>query len=173
MKDYSFCLPIRNCVDRFKKMLLPPIISEETKAYCDVTEMIKQTVASLLEINEVSPAVPIDVKAKFGLDGSGSHQVQHQKVAVAVSDTDAEKNESSYIGSYWCPLEVRTGDDVVWKNPLPNSIIYTRPICIMSAKETREVVKEHFKPFMDGLHALELEPVPLQVSDSPVPMNVN
>ena len=173
LKKYSFDLPIRNSVDAFKKTLLPPITSEEIKAYCDVTAMIKQTVSSLFELNDISPIVstiPIDVKAKFGLDGSGSHQVRHQNVN---GEKESEECESSYIGSYWCPLKIRIGDVVVWQNPLPNSIVYARPICIMRAKETRDVIKEHFKPFMDVLHGLESEPVPLQLKVPSIPMKIH
>jgi hypothetical protein len=110
LKQFSFNLPIRNDVDAFKKTLLPPVISEEIKVYCDVIEMTKQTVKSIFDINGISPVVstvPVDVQAKFGLDGSGSHQYRHQKV-------ESNECETSYIGSYWCPLKIQIGDLVVW-----------------------------------------------------------
>ena len=54
----------------------------------------------------------------------------------------------SYIGAFWCPLEVKIGDEVIWTNPVPGSISYTRPVCLLRGKEEREIVLNHFKPIL-------------------------
>ena len=163
----GFMLPVRNDVDRFKKTLLPAsIVSTAVKTSCDVQELIAQTVGSLLEIEKVSPDSELKVIAKFGLDGSGSHKIRHQN-AEAEDDSgesieeDEEKETTSYLGAFWCPLHVYCGDVLVWANPLPNSILFARPVCLMREKENRESVCEHFKPFMDKLAVIEKGLIPI------------
>lgn len=158
---YGFSLPIRNTVDATKKTLLPPsVLSEPVKASCDVLELITQTVSSLLNLKNMSPTGNLRVVAKFGLDGSGSHKVRHQKVEGESSDDNSdeeeeEKETKSYLGGFWCPLHVYHGDEMLWTNPFPNSILYARPVCLVREKETRESVEEHFKPYMDQFHELQ------------------
>ena len=72
------------------------------------------------------------------------------------SDDDGDgKETTSYLGGFWCPLNISSGDLTLWSNPLPNSTLYARPLCLVREKETRESVKEHFKPYMDQLADFE------------------
>ena len=35
---------------------------------------------------------------------------------------------TSYLASFWCPLEIRDGSDIViWKNPVPNGVATKDP----------------------------------------------
>ena len=38
---------------------------------------------------------------------------------------------------FWCPLEIKTDDSIIWTNPLPNFILYSRPVCLVREKEKR------------------------------------
>ena len=171
---HGFALPIRNEVDKFKKTLLPSlIVSESVKSSCDLQELVCQTVSSLLEIKEVTPTSDIKVVAKFGLDGSGSHKIRHQNVEMEDgSDDDSEEDEeedeetTSYLGGFWCPLLISCRDITLWSNPLPNSILYARPLCLVREKETRESVQDHFKPYMDKLVEFENTPIPISNDSS-------
>ena len=160
----GFELPIRNDVDKVKKsLLLSSIISEPIKSSCDVKEVVVQTVSPLLQLQDVTPKSEVNVVAKFGLDGSGSHKIRHQKVDgnVAVDDTeDEEKETTSYLGGFWCSLEISSGGTKLC-NPLPNSNLFARPLCLVREKETRESVATHFKPYMDKLSELEDSLIPI------------
>lgn len=164
---HGFNMPVRNEVDTTKKTLLPSsILSEAVKSSADVQEVILQTVESLLEIKELTPNSDLKVVAKFGLDGSGSHQIRHQKAEEEEdsgdsSDEEEQKETTSYICAFWCPLHVFCGNITLWTNPLPNSILYARPVCLVREKETRESVSVHFKPYMDKLAEIETTVIPI------------
>ena len=170
---YGFMLPVRNTVDVFKKTLLPQsVFSAPVKTSCDVMEVISQTVISLLDIHNLSPTGNLKVVAKFGLDGSGSHQIRHQVAdgdssgGSSSDEEEEEKETTSYLGGFWCPLHVTCGDVTLRNNPLPNSILHARPVCLVREKETRESVSEHFKPYMDKLAEIEMGLVPITSESS-------
>ena len=155
--QHTFSLPIRNTVDVCKKTLLPlSVSSQPIKASCDLLELITQTISSLLKVNNMPLDGNLKVIAKFGLDGSGSHKVRHQIVEGECNGSEEEDMETkSYLGGFWCPLHIYRGDEVLWTNPFPNSILYARPVCLVREKETRESVDDHFKPYMDQLNDLQ------------------
>ena len=96
---------------------------------------------------------PLKVIAKYGLDGSGSHNVRHQQSS---SEDEPSKAYPSYIGSFWCPLEVKdTNGETIWINPFSNSPIYARIVSLVRAKENRENVAEYFEPTLVKLKELE------------------
>ena len=100
----------------------------------------------------------IRVEGKIGIDGSGSHQIRHQ-LAENAGDTEnadeVEKKENNYIGVFWCPLNIHVNNQLVWQNILPNSIMYSRPLCLLREKESRESVLEHFQPYINQIHEIE------------------
>ena len=71
--------------------------------------------------------------------------IRHQKG----NENEIPGQSVSYIGAFWCPIQLSTLDEVVWENPLPNSTLYCRPVCLMRGKETRENVEEHFQHVMN------------------------
>ena len=77
---------------------------EPTKTSVKLNDIIKQTISELLVLEGVSQSesLRVDVTSKFGLDGSGSHQIRHQK---AEKEDDADG--LSYIGAFWCPLAIK------------------------------------------------------------------
>ena len=147
LQNYKINIPPRNNIDVYKKSLLPNITVETIKTYCSIKELITGRVSSLLvncNWKNSSPSI-LSVTSKFGLDGSGCHNIRHQKL----DDDDVPGTLSTnYIAAFWCPLQLKANDEVVWENPLPNSTLYCRPVCLMGGKETRENVEDHFKPFM-------------------------
>ena len=177
----GFKLPVRNDVDVTKKTLLPlSIASADLKTSCDIEDVISQTVRSLLEVHDIQEEKDLHVIAKFGLDGSGSHRrIRHQNATdqdrtdqdrtdqdgdndtssdSETDDDDEEKKTSSYLGGFWCPLKIFSANqELLWNNPLPNSILFARPVSLVREKETRESVTEHFKPHMDKLAEMEKE----------------
>ena len=154
-------LPTRNTVDSFKASLLPPgIQSNHEKTYCNIENVVSNTVNSLLKVsgngdNENLKIIHVD--AKFGIDGSGSHSYRHQ-VSSMIDENDLKG--TNYIGSFWCPLFIRDShQNLIWTNPVPNSIIYARPVTLVKAKETRESIKEYFQPTLVKLSSFESEPI--------------
>ena len=160
LQYYKINIPPRNNIDVYKKSLLPNITVDTIKTYCSIKELITGTVSSLLvncDWKNSSPSI-LSVTSKFGLDGSGCHNIRHQKL----DDDDVPGTSSTnYIGAFWCPLQLKANDEVVWENPLPNSTLYCRPVCLMRGKETREDVEDHFKPIMDDILRAEEESSPV------------
>ena len=173
LKESSFHLPTRNTVSQHKKTLLPPnIVVEQTKTSCPITDIVGQTVSTLIELSPgLKPTrnAEVNVDSKFGLDGSGSHQKRHQ----SAQDDDSIEQGGNYIGAFWCPLEIKVGEIVMWSNPVPNSVLYARPVCLIREKENRESVREHFEPILTELHQLESAPTVLHVNDQQCHLHLN
>ena len=56
---------------------------------------------------------------------------------------------------FWCPITIELNGADVWSNKLPNSTMYSHPLCLMREKENRESVLKHFKPYIDSAHEME------------------
>ena len=101
-------LPIRNDLDNYKKTLMIDLKIETTKTSCEFKLLVLDSVKSLNELN--SPGswdnkTFILVDSKFGVDGSGSHQVRQKLSEIQSLNTDGEnKNDSNYIATFWCLL---------------------------------------------------------------------
>ena len=167
--NHSFNLPPRNNIDLFKmNILLKSIAVESTKTYCDLSEPILQTTGSFLENsnNNVENAI-LSLESKFGLDGSGSHARRHQLMQGDIEDCN------NYIGAFWSPLILKMDNEVVWENPLPNSILYCRPVCLIREKENKESIFKHFKLIIDTAVNIERNGLLLEYAGSSIPLNIN
>ena len=59
---------------------------------------------------------------------------------------------TSYLAAFWCPLEIKDGsDNIIWKNPVPNSILFCRPVDLLRGKENNVTVEKYFKPTLDRI----------------------
>ena len=141
---------------------------EATKTFCHFETLVTDTLQSLmmLDTHNVQPNARVHIDSKFGIDGSGSHQIRHQLAEKGVIETEDDDNvdaggddkpESSYIGAFWCPLSVTLNDKTIWTNKLPNSTLFCRPLCLIREKENRASVLEHFKPYIDSAHTMEAQ----------------
>ena len=161
--EFGIPLPTRNDVHTFKNDLMCSFMVESTKTSCEFSILLKDTVESLFNVNNIiiSNNDCIEVDGKLGIDGSGSHQIRHQLAEAGddleeiVDEEEQRKNESSYLGVFWCPLNVKVNNLVVWTNILPNSTMYSRPLCLVREKENRESVLANFQPYIDEAERLE------------------
>jgi hypothetical protein len=156
LKDYDFRLPSRHKLNLFKKSLLVPFVAEPAKSYCSLKDMIVETVGSLLQIycptiNFVNSDL-INVTGKIGIDGSGCHNIRHQ---LDETNSNVQYGVQSYIGTFWCPLKIEMNSRTIWENKQPNSVQFSRPLCLVIAKENRENVYKHFKPYLDEAYSME------------------
>ena len=97
--------------------------------------MIKQAASALIEFNTLETITSRNnykLDSKFGLDGSGSHQIRQQSAEIA----DHREETANYIRAFWCPLELKVNDKVLWTNPRPNSTLHAHTVCLMRDKET-------------------------------------
>ena len=134
------------------------------KTSCNLKTLALQTVGVIIEnlpgeilmeknSSPLNPPKPnIKVTAKFGVDGSGSHQIRRQQDKDEESCLQAKKN---YLGAFWCPLQIEVDSKIVWENPIPNSILYSRPILLVREKEDRESIRKHFQPIIVDEKKLE------------------
>ena len=71
---------------------------------------------------------------------------------------------TSYLADFWCPLEIKDGsDNIIWTNPVPNSILFCRPVDLLRGKENNATVEKYFKPTLDRIK--EHRYTPLQFGD--------
>ena len=104
---------------------------------------------------KISSIVKNGVTGKFGIDGSGTHKVRHQLVNELLSLLENPhldpKKTSSFLLSGYCPLKITClhGDEenVVWRNPLPNSTVFARPVSLTRCKDREIIEAEMAGPF--------------------------
>ena len=58
----------------------------------------------------------------------------------------------------------QVGHEDRWCNPVPNSVPYSRPLCISREKESRESIEQHYVPFFDALEAMKQEPLDIEIN---------
>ena len=96
---------------------------------------------------------------KAGLDGSRSHKKHHQLSGDHLDDTMSGSSEN-FLGVFMTPMSIVCNVDdasvVLWKNPSPNSIFYTRPIQLFKAKETRSFIERIFPNLQSSMDFLEI-----------------
>ena len=86
LSKFDFQLPTRNVISDYKKLLMPTgIVSTDLKAYAPLKSIVRNTLSGfltdeLLKEKKIAPTdiKNIEVKSKFGLDGSGCHNIRHQ-----------------------------------------------------------------------------------------------
>lgn len=153
---YNLELPTRNDIDQEKISLCPKVISQEIKSFVTYPDLIQDTVSGIFEctdsIVELDSNTILHLEAKTGIDGSGSHRARHQLVNIEKSlDENPHLDPTLYKNFLLCcvcPLSlplVNPSDKVlIWKIPCPNSISYTRPLCLVRTNETRYVIEREF-----------------------------
>ena len=77
--------PTRNHVVEFKSSLHPPIQSFQLKSCVEIESLFENTLMGLLNIigldtTSTDDILLYDMSAKFGADGSGSHNIRHQRI---------------------------------------------------------------------------------------------
>ena len=82
---------------------------------------------------------------KFGLDGLGGHKIWHQSIDLdevfeETPHLDPPAAKTSVLLVCWCPISIFQGDVEIWKNPVPNSTAYARPVALIRTKEERGVL---------------------------------
>ena len=100
----------------------------------------------------MNPGECLTLTGKTGLDGSGNHRIRHNLINYTKSleenphlDPECEKN---YLLMCFCPLQLSSikggAKKIIWKNNVPNSISYTRPLSLIRTSENRDVIEKEF-----------------------------
>lgn len=175
-------LPTRNTIDTNKSDYLPQVISHEIKCSVSYPELIQDTVLGLIQSENIEmnfkDGDSLELHAKTGIDGSGCHNVRHQCVNSELSlDENPHLDPSIYTNYLLCcmaPLSLSYLSDgekvLLWKNPSPNAISYTRPISLIRAEESRVVVEKEFASLFSYIN--NDESFTIKISEKQIPLNV-
>ena len=163
--------PPRNQVDDFKNTLYPHVTVERLSASVSITDSYHSTICNIVsseslqrncfqrKLNDIPNHANLVFMVKAGLDGSGSHKKRHQLSGDHLDDTISGSSEN-FLRVFMTPMSIVCNVDdasvVLWKNPLPNSIFYTRPIQLFKATETRSVIEQIFPNLQSSMDSLEI-----------------
>ena len=154
-KKYDIILPTRNAIDEEKKKFHPPITVEEIKSSVQYGELIQNTVESFLKESnyDVDLEDKLQLKSKSGIDGSGNHKARYQLVDIQKSREENPHldpyEHKNFILTCFCPLQLSVAKPdgtthIILCNKSPNSISFTRPISLIRASESRQVIETEF-----------------------------
>ena len=58
-------------------------------------------------------------------------------------------------------------NQLVWRNPLPNSTLFARPVNMVTVKEDRETITSNFKPTIDAFSEMQRTPIECYIHGCP------
>ncbi|CAL4066356.1 unnamed protein product, partial [Meganyctiphanes norvegica] len=129
---------------KLKNQIVPHIIKISTEKYNGLRIMYKDAIyyhlSQFLKKNPQQEGEYV-LRIKDGIDGSGSHSIYNQKNSGGKDFENTSKNILSYM---FVPLQLTnlSTSKVVWQEDKMNSSEVCRPLLLINAKETREVLKE-------------------------------
>lgn len=85
--------------------------------------------------------------SKWGFDGASNQSRYKQKM-------EGEEDDSSIFMTSLVPLKLTDGDNILWTNPKPCSVLYCRPVQFTFVKESEAVVLELKKQMDEEIEAL-------------------
>ena len=119
--------------------------------------------------HEVS--VSYHLVGKFGVDGSGSHKVRQQLIDVELARSETSHLDptktSNFLLACYVPLELCCNNLVVWKNPVPNSTSFARPVSLTRTTEERDILSTELEPVFQSIIRNDLE-VTVFIENKPV-----
>lgn len=154
MKARGIDFPTTNELLEERKTLHPPVqpVLDGRGVCVDPVELIRETTEALVKAH-APPNLrdnQLRLVGKHGGDGAGCQQVWK-----SVSMNDAESHMFQYG---FVPLRLETANDqppvLIWKNPVPNSPLYLRPIYLIREVEKDESLNLEVLTKMDN--AVEL-----------------
>ena len=174
-------LPTRNEIDIHKVSYQPPILSQEIKCSVDYPSLVKDTTCGLLDVvgaANIGDNTTLELVAKTGIDGSGSHKVRHQIVNTDLSlDENPHLDPSVYTNYLLCcisPLSLNAvsedGRALLWKNPQPNSTFYARPLTLVRAAESRTIIEHEFESLFTYIN--DNEQFSIEIAGKQVPLTI-
>lgn len=87
---------------------------------------------------------------KWGCDGSSGHSTYKQKF----SSNDSRKTDQYLFAICLVPLQLKSGDDIVWENPRPSSTRFCRPIKLIFEKETKSLIQSETNYIQNQIDAI-------------------
>ena len=126
-------------IDSYKKSLNPSVDIDTLSAAVDVTSLLHSILHAILSseslhdrLNELKDDCNIEFIVKAELDGWGSHKKRQQ--LSGDKDDDNINGSENFLSVFMTPIKVTVEKEILWENPAPNSIFYTRPIQLVKAK---------------------------------------
>ena len=122
-------------------------------ASCSAVNVVSHTLSRFADALNMDPADCAKTKTrkyhvlfKGGIDGSGNHPIFRHEECIS-NDEGIDVDYSHVTISSLTPLVIARDLDyesTIWENPYPNSCTYLRPVKIVRAAETEELVKQMY-----------------------------
>lgn len=148
-KPFSMFPPYHVLADS-KEQCYIPFDSDETSATCSLQDLLDKTVHRLYEADSAffestRSYVKCEMVWKWGLDSATGFAEINQAYATD-SATGSARSDASLMNVSTVPLQLETMEGkVLWKNPVPNSPRYCRPIRLAFEKETVAITREEVR----------------------------
>ena len=124
--------------------------------YFTMKDAVHMTVHRILQQESISfEGHDLKLEIKFGFDGSGSHAIYNQK-------KNADTN--NIIMTMFCPLKLTdSSNNVVFQQPLPNSTLSQRILCLQMGKESVDSLKS-LQMYNDEIRDMDKDGIQIQVA---------
>lgn len=136
-----------------KKRCYPPNIDlTDYGANISLQSLLDHTSQRLIQSCDKELAEPnLKVTYKWGLDGASGQSKYKQTFR---NDNGSSSDESVFMISLM-PLQIKSSDSIIWKNPHPSSTKYCRPVRFNFMKENHETTNQEFNEMQSQIASLE------------------
>lgn len=143
IKEDSAKVPLQNLLDHTALR----IIQEKKEAITEVVESL-----------EDDEQLSCKLVCKWGFDGSSSQSEYKQRFS------SSDQSDESLFCTTMVPLQLISGDRVLWENPVPSSTRFCRPVHLQFSKETTELSQKENRLIGDEINSLQPMDVTLDIS---------
>ena len=123
-----------------------------------IIEKQKDEINELFEnLQDGEKPILFDLVCKWGFDGSSGQSEYKQKI------TTTEHSDASLFCTTLFPLQLKCKEKVIWKNPVPASTRFCRPIHLQYKRETTELSQEEHRSIEAEIQQLKPITVDLDI----------
>ncbi|WP_219824477.1 hypothetical protein, partial [Enterobacter cloacae complex sp. 4DZ1-17B1] len=111
---------------------------------------MKRIILTLSNDNQENIHNQLLLIGKWGMDGASNQQTTRQKWL-----TESAASDQAVFLITFVPLQLKSGNTVLWTNNTPSSVRFCRPVKFIFTKESSTVVNEEYTIHADLLNAVD------------------
>ena len=121
--------------------------------------LLDQTLRRILKLVDASEIQnlgnpQLQFLGKWGMDGATGQQTTRLTWSSEACSDTRQSDKTVFITAF-VPLQLRSGNTILWTNAKPNSVLYCRPISFQFIKVTTDVILQNYEYYSKLLNKVQ------------------